>query len=99
VRRVLLTTLGAVKAYRPDIWDTVLRLAPQMKGAALVVQGASDQLIRARERADELIAAAAATRVDVALLEGANHYFDHRHQELADCILGWLGAPRVAAGA
>jgi hypothetical protein len=90
VRRVVLTTLGAVKGYRPDIWDTVLRLAPQMKGAALVVQGAIDHLIQARERADELVAAAAA-RVDVVLLEGGNHYFDNRHQDLAGCILEWLG--------
>ena len=94
VRRFVLTTLGAVKAYRPEIWDTVLRLAPHMSGAVLAVQGAVDQLIQARERAEELTAAAASARVDVVLLEGANHYFDHRHQELADSIVGWLGGPR-----
>lgn len=97
VRRVVLTTLGAVKAYRPDIWDTVLGQAPSMKGATLVVQGAIDQLIQARERADELIAAAGA-RVDVVLLEGGNHYFDHRHRELADSILRWLRGPQGPAG-
>lgn len=97
IRRSVLTTLGAVKAYRPDIWETVLGLAPQMRGAVLVVQGAVDQLIQARERADELVAAAPNVRFEVVLLEGANHYFDHRHQELADCILGWLGGPSQTA--
>jgi dienelactone hydrolase len=87
----VLTTLGAVKAYRPDIWDTVLRLAPRLTGRVLVVQGALDPLIEARARADELEQAATAARVQVRLLDGANHYFDGRHRELAAAIAGWLG--------
>lgn len=89
--RYVLTTLGAVKAYRPDIWDTVLRLAPRLSGRVLVVQGAVDPLIEARARAEELKRAAGAARVDVRLLEGANHYFDGCHRELAAAIVGWLG--------
>src|SRR5262249_10226189 len=42
VLRTVLTTLGAVKAYRPDIWDTVLAQAPRLTGRVLVVQGAID---------------------------------------------------------
>jgi alpha/beta superfamily hydrolase len=89
--RYVLTTLGAVKTYRPDIWDTVLRLAPRLQGRLLVVQGAVDPLIEARARAEELERAASAARVDVRLLDGANHYFDGRHRELAAAIVGWLG--------
>jgi dienelactone hydrolase len=91
VERYVLTTLGAVKAYRPDIWDTVLRQAPRLAGRVLVVQGAVDPLIEARARAEELERAATAARVDVSLLDGANHYFDGRHGELAEAIVGWLG--------
>ena len=90
VRRFVLFTLGAVKAYRPDIWGQVLDCAPRMRGDVLVVQGADDSLIQARERAAELAAAATGARLDVVLLEGANHYFDDRHRELADRIVGWL---------
>jgi alpha-beta hydrolase superfamily lysophospholipase len=87
----VLTTLGAVKAYRPDIWDTVLRQAARLPSRVLVVQGAIDPLIDARSRAEELERAASATRVDVHLLPGANHYFDGCHRELAAAIVGWLG--------
>jgi dienelactone hydrolase len=90
----VLTTLGAVKAYRPDIWDTVLRLAPGLRGRVLVVQGAVDPLIDARARAEELERAARAARVDIRLLDGANHYFDGRHRELAAAIVDWLGPDR-----
>src|SRR5438477_2417673 len=62
-RRAVLATLGAVKAYRPEIWDAVMRGAPEMRGDTLVVQGAADPLIEARQRADELVAAAAGSRV------------------------------------
>jgi hypothetical protein len=91
-RRSILATFGAVKAYRPEIWDTVLRCAPGMRGSTLIVQGAADPLIAARERADELVAAAASSRVDVVMLEGANHYFDEHHAELANAIVRWLVA-------
>jgi predicted alpha/beta hydrolase len=90
VQYYVLATLGAVKRYRPDIWETVLRLAPELVGRVLVVQGAVDPLIDARERAGELAAAAGRARVDVTLLDGANHYFDARHRELATCITDWL---------
>jgi pimeloyl-ACP methyl ester carboxylesterase len=96
--RRILTTLGAVKTYRADIWDMVLRCAPDMRGDTLVVQGAIDPLIAARERADELAAAAAGSRVETVLLEGADHYFNGRHQELADCIITWItGSSQGAA--
>ena len=90
VRRRVLTTLGAVKAYRPDIWDQVLSAAPMMAGETLVVQGATDHLIEARPRADELVRAATKGGIDVVLLNGANHYFDDRHEQLAACIVDWL---------
>ena len=68
----------------------VLRGAPAMRGATLVVQGAADPLIEARARADELLDAAKSSRIDVVLLDGANHYFDQRHRELATSIGAWL---------
>ncbi len=89
-RRCVLTTLGAVKAYRPEIWAMVLRSAPAMRGATLIVQGAADPLIEAHARADELLDAAKPSRIDVVLLDGANHYFDQRHRELATSIGAWL---------
>jgi alpha/beta superfamily hydrolase len=89
-RRTVLATFGAVKAYRPDIWDTVLRCAPAMRGATLIVQGAADPLIEARERAQELVAAASGARVDTILLDGADHYFNERHDALAQTIAAWL---------
>ncbi len=97
-RRCILTTLGAVKAYRPDIWSMVRRLVPEMRGDTLIVQGATDPLIQAQERADELAAAATNSRVEIVLLEGANHYFEQRHQELAECIVGWIGKTSRASG-
>jgi alpha-beta hydrolase superfamily lysophospholipase len=96
-RRQILTTFGAVKAYRPEIWGMVMESAPQMRGETLVVQGAADPLIEARERAAELTDAATASRVDVELLDGGNHYFDQRHDALAQSIVAWLG--RTAPGA
>jgi pimeloyl-ACP methyl ester carboxylesterase len=91
VRRFVLATLGSVKNYRPDIWETVLKLAPRLSGQVLVVQGAIDPSLHGRARADELVAAAPAVTAEVVLLEGANHYFDDRRQELASCITRWLG--------
>jgi predicted alpha/beta hydrolase len=99
LRRCVLATFGAVKAYRPEIWATVLHRASDMRGATLVVQGAADPLIEARERAGELVAAAPASRIDVVLLDGANHYFDQRHRELANSIGAWLhGGDRLSGG-
>lgn len=89
-RRAVLTTFGAVKAYRPEIWAAVLRNAPAMRGATLIVQGATDPLIEAQARADELVAAASASRVETVLLEGADHYFNQRHEALATAISRWL---------
>ena len=91
-RRIILTTFGAVKAYRPEIWDVVLRNAAAMRGDTLIVQGAADPLIEARERAQELVVAAGVARVDTVLLDGADHYFDLRHQELAQTVTRWLEA-------
>lgn len=90
-RRTILTTLGAVKAYRPEIWAAALRGATAMRGNTLIVQGAIDTLIEARARADELTGAASAARVETILLEGADHYFNHRHEALAAVISEWLG--------
>ena len=90
VERYILTTLGAVKKYRPDIWDAVLRSAGRMRGKVLVVQGAIDQLIEANPRADELVAAAKGCRVDVNHLAGGDHYFHGKEAELGDAIVDWL---------
>jgi alpha-beta hydrolase superfamily lysophospholipase len=90
-RRTILTTLGAAKAYRPEIWAAALRGAAAMRGDTLIVQGAIDTLIEARAPADELTEAATASRVETVLLEGADHYFNHRHDSLASVISAWLG--------
>ena len=89
--RCVLTTLGAAKAYRPEIWDAALRGAAVMTGDTLIVQGATDTLIEARPRADEVTAAATGSRVETVLLEGADHYFNARHEALAQTIVDWLG--------
>ena len=96
--RRILTTLGAVKSYRPDIWDAVLRHAGAMHGSALVVQGAIDPLIEARQRADELVSAAPDSDTEIILLEGADHYFNGRHQELAMRIVEWIASTPGAGG-
>jgi hypothetical protein len=88
-RRVL-TTLGSVKSYRPEIWEQVLQSAHALRGDILVMQGAIDRLIEPRPRADELTAAAANAKVTTTLLDGADHYFAGRQQELAACVLDWL---------
>ncbi|MBV9734357.1 MAG: hypothetical protein JO209_00505 [Acidisphaera sp.] len=89
-RRVL-TTLGAIKAYKPEIWAKVLAAAAEIRGATLVVQGAVDPLIEGRNRADELVRAARGSRLETVLLEGGDHYFNGRHDALAGCVLDWLG--------
>lgn len=91
IERYVLTTVGSIKGYRPDIWDDVLSKAPQMLGSALVVQGADDKLLEPQLRADELVAAATGCRVDVTLLPCGGHYFAATQQELADRILSWCG--------
>jgi pimeloyl-ACP methyl ester carboxylesterase len=90
IRRIVMTTLGAVHAYRPDIWATVLEQAKALEGRVLIVQGAVDPLISATERAEELRRAATRAAVELVLLEGGNHYFDNRHADLAACIVDWL---------
>jgi hypothetical protein len=90
IRCNVLTTLGSVKKYRPDIWDAVLRSAHRMRGDALVVQGAIDELIEAKPRADEFVSAADGCSVDVLHLAGGNHYFHGKESELGRAILGWL---------
>jgi alpha-beta hydrolase superfamily lysophospholipase len=88
--KYILASFGAAKAYRPDIWAAVLDGAPSMRGRVLIVQGAADEKIQGRERAEELRRAATGARVEVVLLEGANHYFDHRQRDLADRVGRWL---------
>jgi alpha/beta superfamily hydrolase len=73
----------------------VLQNAGRMRGKALVVQGASDELIEANPRADELVAAAKGCKVEVIHLEGANHYFHGKEAELGRAIAGWLGKNRT----
>jgi alpha/beta superfamily hydrolase len=96
-RRQILTTFGAVKAYRPEIWNMVMASAPRMRGAALVVQGAVDPEIEPRARAEELVAAATGSHIDIELLAGGDHYFNNRHAELAKAITGWLGRTPLGA--
>lgn len=92
VLRYVLATLGSVKKYRPDIWDAVLQSAGRMRGRALVVQGAIDELIEAKPRADELVAAAPVCAVEVQYLAGGDHYFHGKEAELARGIVDWLRA-------
>jgi len=87
----VLATLGSVKKYRPDIWDAVLQSAGRMRGNVLVVQGAIDELIEAKPRADEFVSAAAGCKVEVNHLAGGNHYFHGKEAALGDAIVGWLG--------
>lgn len=90
IRCNVLTTLGSVKKYRPEIWDAVLRNARSVQGDLLIVQGAIDELIEAEQRADELAAAVPDCRVDVVHLAGGNHYFHGKESELAREIVAWL---------
>lgn len=89
-RGLILATLGAVNETRPDIWTRVLDMASEIRGDVLILQGAADAEIKARDRADELTAAAAAARVETVLIEGANHYFDDHHERVWDCVAAWL---------
>jgi hypothetical protein len=90
IRCSVLATLGSVKKYRPDIWNAVLANAGHLRGRALVVQGAIDELIEAKPRADEFAAAATGCAVDVVHLEGGNHYFHDKEAELGRVIVDWL---------
>lgn len=92
VGRFVLATLGGARAYRPELWQRVLRRAAVLQGHVLVVQGAIDMAIDGRARADDLVAAAPSALITTVLLDGADHYFNDRHDELAECILGWLPA-------
>lgn len=88
-RRVLMT-LGAIRSYKPEVWDRVLACAADNQGETLVVQGADDPFIAAQERTAELRGAARNTKLELVLLEGADHYFNGRHDALARCIVDWL---------
>jgi hypothetical protein len=98
IETYVLATLGSVKKYRPDIWDAVLGGAQRMRGRALVVQGAIDELIEAKPRAEELVAAAKGCRIDVSYLAGGNHYFHGKEAELGRAIVAWLGKEHEARG-
>jgi len=89
VGRHVLTTLGAVRRSHPSIWKGALQAGHAMPGQTLVVQGAADDRLDARPSADDLAAAAPNTRLELVLLDGANHYFDNRHSELIDCVTAW----------
>ena len=93
-RRILMT-LGAIKAYRPEVWESVLASAAEILGETLVVQGAEDRLIAAGDRAAELSRAAGSANVEVVLLEGGDHYFNGRHDAVIRCILDWLSRAEV----
>jgi hypothetical protein len=58
------------------------------------VQGAIDELIEAKPRADELVTAAKACRVDVSHLAGGDHYFRGKEAELGTEIVNWLADRR-----
>ncbi|MGH7153410.1 MAG: alpha/beta hydrolase [Acetobacteraceae bacterium] len=88
-RRVLMT-LGAIKTYNPEVWEQVLASAADIQGETLVVQGAADPLIAARDRTTELRDAARNANPELVLLEGADHYFNGRHDALARSIIDWL---------
>lgn len=95
VGRHVLATLGAVQRNYPPIWGSALEAASAMRGNTLIVQGAIDNLIEAKPRAQELVAAAPSTTVDLVLLDGANHYFDDRHDELIECVTSWEAHTRA----
>lgn len=94
-RRVLMT-LGAIKSYKPEVWESSLAAAAELRDNILVIQGAEDPLIAASDRAAELSEAARGANVEVILLEGGDHYFNGRHDALARCILDWLRRTEVA---
>lgn len=89
VTRHVLATLGAVRRNAPSRWAEALDNARAMHGRTLVVQGAADTLIDARDCAGELAAVAPGTEVDLVMLDGANHYFDDRHDALVDTVTAW----------
>jgi pimeloyl-ACP methyl ester carboxylesterase len=88
-RRILMT-LGAIKAYKPEVWESVLASSAEIRGEMLVIQGAEDPLISARDRAAELSRAAGRVKLEIVLLEGGDHYFNARHDAVIRCILDWL---------
>jgi pimeloyl-ACP methyl ester carboxylesterase len=89
VDRYMLATVGSVKKYRPEIWDAVLAGASKMVGKVLVVQGALDSPIDAKQRAEELTAAAPGCSVEVIMLQGGDHNFVNKDRELADLLIDW----------
>ena len=93
-RRVLMT-LGAIKSYKPEVWESSLASAAEIRGNILVIQGAEDPLIAASDRAVELSEAARGAKVEVILLEGGDHYFNGQHDASARCILDWLRRTEV----
>lgn len=86
----ILMTLGAIKSYKPEVWERVLACAADIQGETLVVQGAEDPLIAARDRAAELSHAAGSINLEIVVLDGADHYFNGQHDAVARCILDWL---------
>jgi len=93
-RRILMT-LGAIKAYSPDVWESVLASGAEIRGETLVVQGAEDPLIAAEDRAAELGRAAGGANVEVVLLKGGDHYFHGRHDAVVRSIVDWLRGTEV----
>ena len=89
VDRYILSTVGAVKGYRPDIWDEVLAGAARMSGKILLVQGAVDEKIDAKARAEEFVAAASGCSVEVVMMQGGDHNFTNLDRELANLMIDW----------
>ena len=91
VERYVLTTLGAVKAYRPDIWDTVLTRRPGWRAGCWWCRAPSIRSSRPGLARRSCSGRPPPPGSRSCLLDGANHYFDGRHGELAEAIVGWLG--------
>jgi alpha-beta hydrolase superfamily lysophospholipase len=90
VRLSILVTFGAVQSYQPAVWSAVVAGASAMRGHILVVQGADDKLISGRERANDIARAATSCETTVVLMDGANHYFAGREEQLVRRVDDWL---------
>jgi pimeloyl-ACP methyl ester carboxylesterase len=93
--RRILATLGAVKAYKPEVWETVLASSAEIGGETLVIQGANDPLVEARDRSAEFRSAASCANVEIVFLDGGDHYFNGHHDALVCCVLDWLSRTEV----
>lgn len=82
----------------PDTRSNPYRNLAAVRVPVLIVQGTADPLVDREHVPERLRASArAAPRVDVLMIDGADHAFSRHRAELADAVIGWLGKVLGAA--